>query len=599
MVQRYWPVIVAFCGALVLLAGCAAIPEESPAKGLPGGGSVAATSSVAQPEHNADPLTLVRDFIAADANPDGEYVAAKQYLTPSAKNTWSTAAPLTIIQDVFSTRYQSDNSDDAKATKRTVLLQAQSVGRLGGDKSFVPESDSAELSIDVEKQSDGQWRISKPPNGVLVAVSKFNDYYRQVRVYFLDPGRRVLVPDLRYVAATPSAGVPARVVDQLLSGPSDGMREILTSALGPNATLRADVAETDDGALLVNLTQPGDLSQDNRKLIVAQIVQSLQAVTNSRIRLEVDGVALTPHRLDWQASDLPAYDIGTSPSPDLPGLLVTNGQVRSLGDGKPVAGPEGTGDYQVRSAAQSIDGTEIAAVGGVGAAQLRVGKLGQPLSLVGMNATTLTRPTWQSTDTDSEVATEVWTVADGVKVVRVVSSVNAGSVNGGLVNGGLANGNWIAKPVDASDLNQFGSITEFRLSRDGVRFAAVVGGHLIIGAVVRSVPDTVALRAPRLLQPTTLTNVVGVDWLTQDQLAVATATETTPVAQVSVDGFSLDRYNTANLTAPIKAVTAAPSRAVVVVDSGGMWTASDISAVWHPHQITVGRNSDAVPCYPG
>jgi Lipoprotein LpqB beta-propeller domain/Sporulation and spore germination len=582
--------LVSLLCAFVSLAGCAAIPDELPAKGVPGAeGAAPHTASVAEPERDLAPYDLVRDFIQVSANPDNDYAAAKPYLTKAAQAKWQPASSVTIIQDTFGTRYDPNvPSDPAKGNRSSVALTTQRIGRLGGDKSFVPESGAGDTTIALEKQSDGQWRISEPPTGVFVTLSKFNETYRQVRLYFLDPQKRVLVPDLRYVAAQPSNGVPGRVADLLLQGPSDGLQDAVVSALAPSAALRTGAVETADGAFLINLTKPGDTSPVNVKLMIAQIVWSLQTSTNARIRIQVDGSPISPERPDWRLSDLPAYDTGTSPSPDLPGMVVQDGHVGQL-DGKHVNGPAGNGEYSVVSAAQSIDGTELALVTSLaqGSAQLRVGELNWSAPAVDLTAASLTRPTWLSTNSASDASNEVWTVADATKVVRAVKS---------------SNGSWVARAVNAAELSQFGPITALRLSRDGVRVAVIAGGQLIVGAVVRTPnSDTVAIRAPRLLQPNGLSDVVGVDWLAQDQLVVATSTTTIPVAQLVVDGgpFGFYRYNPANLNPPMTAVTAASSRPVIAADAGSMWTSSDVGSVWRPQSNSTGHGSAPVPFYPG
>ncbi|GAA3434520.1 LpqB family beta-propeller domain-containing protein [Kutzneria kofuensis] len=575
--------LIALLTALATVTGCAAIPDETPAQGIAAGDAGGKAAPVPDPAPGLQPADLVRAFLEANADPTSSYAAGRPYLTKAAQAKWQPASSITIIQNTYNTLPDQTKPDHAK-----VLLTTQIIGRLGADYAFVPASAPNALTIELDKQ-DGQWRISSPPPGVYMTLDRFNEVYRQTRVYFLDPQKRVLVPDLRYIVAQPASTLPGRVIDLLLAGPSDAMQGAVTSALGRDAALETGGNETGDGAVLVNLSRPGDTgSPGNVKLMIAQIVQSLAVVTNNRIRVEVEGTALSPERLDWRVGDLPAYDIGTSPGPDLTGLLVQDGRIKQLADGKPLNGPAGNGSYVVQTAAQSIDGTELATVSKPGAnAELRVGGLTQSAPVVDLTATTLTRPTWVSADSATDPSNEVWTVADGSRVARVVKS---------------ADGTWVARPVNSNDLSQFGQITDLRLSRDGTRAAVIANSQLIVCAVVRTPnSDTVALRSPRLLLPDTLTSVVGVDWLLQDQLVVATSSPASPVVQVAADGDPVfNRYNAANLTAPVTAVTAAPSRPVIVVDAGGMWTSSDSGSVWRVQGgVNVGRGSSAVPFYPG
>src|SRR5207248_11028841 len=105
-------------------------------------------------------------------------------------------------------------------------------------------------------------------------------------------------------------------------------------------------------------------------------------------------------------------------------------------------------------------------------------------------------------------------------------------------------------------------------------------------AVVRT-QDSVALHAPRILLPHDLTSVVDVDWQTQDTLVAVTMSTTQSVVRVTVDGRRIDAYNSSNLTPPVHGVTAAPSRSIVVADSGGLRAASALGEAWRPHVPTM------------
>jgi hypothetical protein len=90
---------------------------------------------------------------------------------------------------------------------------------------------------------------------------------------------------------------------------------------------------------------------------------------------------------------------------------------------------------------------------------------------------------------------------------------------------------------------------------------------------------------------------VSVDWLNQSTVMVATNNSNGPVWRVPVDGIEPERYSVANLTLPLTAITAAPSRVVIVTDAVGMWRASEPGQVWQLMQS--GQGSGAWPFYPG
>ena len=565
---------------LVTLTGCAAIPTNTQPKPIGSKDSKASNTPAApEPRQNIDPFMLVRDFLNATANPDSDYAAARAFMTPEANKNWDTKNP-TIIETGFSTVPTSQAAQDKT---QTVLLQGNYVGRLGSDNAFVPQLGEFRIPVKVERTSDNQWRISEPPLGVYMPQNLFNTTYRRVTLYFYNPEFTVLVPDPRYVVIPPATSIPTRVTELLIAGPGDAVRDTLVSALGTETEKFSDTKESDDGALEVNLTNVGkDLTPEKRKQIVAQVVKSYSGVTSSRVRVLVDGQQILPDQRDYRPSDVSATAGETllALNANLQGMLVTDGSIRSLTDGNPIKGPAGAGAYSAVSAAQSLDGSRLAVVSREGGGmRLRVGELEQDLSVVDQRATTLSRPTWQLS---TGQGTEVWTAVDGNSVARVTRSDN---------------GSWTAKGVNITEIMPFGSISELRLSRDGTRAALVIAGKLYIASVVRDNQD-VSLRSPRQLQPSILAaSVQSIDWLSQDVLVVSSSLPAWPVTKVYTDGYKMDRYSQSNLTVPVGSVAAAAARQVQVVDSSGLWSASDITDVWKSSAIRV--PSGALVFYPG
>src|SRR5207302_2434920 len=127
-----------------------------------------------------------------------------------------------------------------------------------------------------------------------------------------------------------------------------------------------------------------------------QLVSSLAEVATGRIKLKADGQALVPGHLEWRTSELPPDFDPPQARADLTGLMVADGRVRTLRDGEPILGPAGSGGYQIRSAARSLDGGQLAVVERSSTGmRLRVGPFGQALSEVQLPARTPTRPTWR------------------------------------------------------------------------------------------------------------------------------------------------------------------------------------------------------------
>lgn len=573
---------VALTALFTALAACANIPEQSTPQ-AENNAAPATPVAVPEPDAKADPLNLVRGFVGQAGNPE----AAKAYLTEAGRQVWPADGPPTIISDNFGTAplpisERKVAGDEQQALDTTVVLTVTKVGQLGTDRAFTPAFGTAEYRLVVHRQAVGEpWRIQVPPDTVLITSPDFLHSYKRVSLYFFDPDLKVLVPDLRYVAAEPVAGIPPEVIALLLEGPSDTLRGAVKTQIGAEAEMRTNAVYA-DGALVVNLTKIGDRTQADRALIAAQIVLSLREVTQGRIRLLVDGHPLVDNHGDWRSSDLPFYDAAIKPGPDLPGLFsAPNGRVYSLRDGLPVPGPAGNGEIKVQSAAQSMDGKTLAVVEEVPTGvKLRIGPF-DALTEVNLHASTLTRPTWMPGPANGP-SNELWTVQNNYNVIRLVRT---------------GNGTWVPNTVSALDLRPFGTITDLRLSRDGARLAAVANGQVVVATVVRD-KDTVSVRAPKVLQSNEIRGVVGVDWRTQDMVVVATGARNQPVVNIPVDGYSIEPYSSANLgSSPVSAIAAAPDHEVVAADRTGMWTVSDIGQVWRlqpQHQVPLAR-----PFYPG
>lgn len=579
MTRRHAFVLVLL--SLVLVSGCANIPEQSTPHAIRQDESDQPQAVVDEPTRDLDPFDLVREFIHKSGNAE----AAALYLTERGRQGWNGEAAPTIVLDTFDTVPVRDpepvrDPDVDSNDVETVVLQVSPVGRLGADHAFIPAIDDQEFEVTVRRQPDGQWRIDSPPATRFVPISDFASSYRAVTVYYFDPDLRVTVPDLRYVTAEPVNGLPSRVINVLLSGPSDVMRRSVRSPLegiGTNTNVVADP----DGTLVVDLKEVGDKSREQREQMAAQIVLSLQTVTSARLRLRGDGQDLISGHRDWRLGDLKAYDAPTKPDSDQPGMVVSDGRLYSLRDGKRIEGPTGDGTYQVLTAAQSIDGAHLAAVVQTDTGpRLRIGEFGEQMQEVNLEARAMTRPTWLVSTSNEVPPKEVWTVADG----NVVRAVRTGD------------GGWKALQVNASELTDFGPITELRLSRDGTRAAAVARGRLVVASVVRD-NDSVSLRAPRRLQPLNIVQAVGVDWLSQDTLVVATRQGSLPVVSLPVDGLKLEVFDRNNLQLPIKAIAAAPDRDVIVTDSAAVSSVPGVGQLWrqHPH----GQGRDSIPFYPG
>jgi hypothetical protein len=570
--------LLAVCG----LAGCASLPESSHVQILEEVGEGVDEQLPPGPVEGSNPLDLVRDFVFASGSSTDNHGSARRFLTSEAAEGWDDAASVTVLDGQFDT-VPVPGASNLSADRAVIRIRGTAIGRLTRAGAFEPQQSTFQQDLTVLRR-DGQWRISALPPGVVVPLSTFRDNYRPVSTWFVDPVRRLVVPDLRYVPTVPASAQSARVLELLLSGPSGALSGAVISMFPPGAQLRSNVTVSPDGALIVDLTRLGDLDEPSRELLAAQVMLSLAEVNVARVRLLVDGEPLRPNRPVLTREGVIALSAEVQPAADVPGLVVAGGRVRQLTGPEPtepLPGPFGNGAYYVESVASTVDGQRLAAVvrQGDGRALLLgglVGGLGGEATPVPIDATTMTRPTWAPT------GGEVWTVLDSRFVARVLVDAT-GSVRTGQVN--------------ADELAALGPISDLRLSRDGMRIVAVVDGGLYSAAVVRSIEGEVAIRNIRRLRPDDLGEVVGTAWRSAEKVVAITRSSDLLVGQVTVDGLGVQRILSNNLTPPLTAIAAAPNRPLLVTDQSGMWSfAGGDQVAWR--QVLAGA-PDAVPLYPG
>lgn len=574
--------LLALLFAALVLAGCANIPAQTQPKVVLDD-AVADPAPISGPARDIDQFSLVQAFL----DNAGNVAAAKTYLTEEARETWPGDGNPIIVKDDVAYRPEIPAAgvpEDKDPNVEVITLTTREVGSLKSDGSYYPTIDGKPRQdrLVLRRQPDNQWRIAELPSTRLIAQQRFSGSFRRVNLQFFDPAQKVLVPDPRWVADEPRDTLESRVLELLFAGPSEALQGAVVSSL-EGVTTHTNIVRDSDGAIRVNLTNVDGKSLEERNRMVAQIVNSLSGVTLNQLRLLDNDSALIPDRQDWRTGDVPTYDVLATPKSDLTGLAVEGRKIISLRDGRPIAGPAGSGAYDLASAAQSLDGGHLAVVERVnGGVRLRIGPINQELFAVTLDrATSLTRPTWTPGSAEGEPGNEVWTVLNETTVLRAVRT---------------AQGGWSVLPVNASDLTRGGGrITELRLSRDGVRVAAVVNGQVQVASIVRT-DDSVTIRSPRTLQFGTIRQVVSLDWSERTVLVVATDLPGLAVVSMPVDGYETTPYLTTNLRLPINAVTAAPSRPVVITDQADIWSTDEPGKIF----LSAPQGSAAsVPFYPG
>lgn len=111
--------VLALMFVTVLLAGCAGVPSSSAPQAI---GTVErpAPSNLPKPTPGMDPDVLLREFLKATADPANRHLAARQFLTQSASNSWDDAGSALLIDHVVFV--ETRGAERVSATMRADIL---------------------------------------------------------------------------------------------------------------------------------------------------------------------------------------------------------------------------------------------------------------------------------------------------------------------------------------------------------------------------------------------------------------------------------------------------------------------------------------------
>jgi hypothetical protein len=551
--------------SVLALSACSTVPSTSATvqiTDVPSRPSESVGIEPLPPEPGATPEEIVRGFIEAAASVRPGHPVAKQHLTPAAAKGWSDEGGITVLSPDFATVAISAGSV-ALTANPVGTVDPRGVFTVGGTGVFTRQ-------FNLEKVG-GEWRISDPPNGLIMLEPDFERLYIERDVFFLDPTRQRVVPDPRLLIKGDAQ--PTALIQRILDGPSGpiaaGVRNPLTGA-----QLRNAVTITDQSAIVDLTGLPVDPAPVLSE-ICAQIVWTLAPLSQTvEIRVDgapvdINGVPPQQTREDWAAFDPDAVPL------DAVGHYLSGGGVHTVVTGAPIPGPAGTGAYGLSSAAVSAEPRtgKLSFLVGVrsdaSGAALFAGPYDKDLAQV-LNARSLSAPTVAAT------RSEAWVVRDGTDVVRVPAGA-------------------APQAVSAPTLQGLGRADVLRLSPDGVRAALVVAGPsgsgLYVGTVVRAEDGSVELRDLRGVTPS-LSQVIDVAWRDSGNLIVLASDQRQDRVDpytVGVDGWALSTLPSAGLPSQPESVAAAPTRQPLVDAGGTIWQLA--GGTW----VTLVRGAEPLP----
>lgn len=362
---RHLIMIAWFIALTMVVTGCVSVPTSGQVEKAGPGGRVSEPKSEIVPKppvDDASPRLIVDGFLLAMSQYQPNYPIARQFLTDEARQGWRPEDKITVFANP---KYDSADND--------ITLSMTRIGQVGPDGAYNATFGTQVQDFEIQKNADGQWRISNPPDGLMVSDTSFIGQYKSYNLYFFDPQFHTLVPDPIYL---PTEGqTETALLQALLRGPTTWLQPAVSTALPPRTSLITNaVPVSANGLAQISLSpQVQALNNQQRTRMAAQIAWTLRQVGDDvkGFQLTVNGNRLrTPGDTgDGQNAYVPAnYGSDYAPVPESSNTLVgvRDGAVVSVADDgakiAPIPGRLGRSGYDIDSLALSTDARSLAAV---------------------------------------------------------------------------------------------------------------------------------------------------------------------------------------------------------------------------------------------
>ncbi|MCZ7414573.1 LpqB family beta-propeller domain-containing protein [Streptomyces sp. WMMC897] len=535
-------------GAL-LLTGCASMPSSGDVRKIEGSQRSDGEAQVrvfgVPPQDGERPAQIVRGFLEATTSDEAEYETAREYLTKEKAESWDPSAGTVVISGGPEVP-PGGVLPDSEESGFTVEVTGSRVAEVDGKHAYTP-AEGPYLGLFHLSQEDGEWRIDKLPDGLVLGEADFQRIYRSVNTYYyagLGPeagdvpqGKNVLVGDPVYVRRR--IDPVTETVRALLNGPTDWLRPVATSAYPTGVRLASgerQLALDDSGELQVSLAsgakgQPLRVERKQCERMAAQLLHTVDHQSSTRVKR----VVLENERGDLlcglRSQEAQRYAPGAlNGRAAMQYYLDETSRLVALGDeqraGVPVDGPFGTGQLAMRHVAVSRGETRAAGVS-LDGSSLYVGPLHAPepfgkpvLTSAGLpkdETAGLTAPSWDGLG-------DLWVADRAPEKPRLLR---------------IPDGRGTPERVDVPGLGE-GRIEALRVAADGIRIVLLVregeAVTLMLGRVERENDEAGRPRAKvtglRNVAPQ-LENVVAASWAGGSRLVVV-GKESGGVQQVRV-----------------------------------------------------------------
>jgi hypothetical protein len=448
---------LAAAAALATLTACVQIPDHGAVvevkENAPAPPAEVPDFNPRPPQPGAKPAAIVGGFLEAMEATPVQTNKARLFLTKEGQARWKPQQAVVAFAGHAPPR-----------GRRTVTVRLHGADRVGNGGQWLGRlsQDAQKVSFTM-RQEDGQWRIARAPNALIVTRTFYDQAYQDASLYFFDPSGRRLVPEVVHVPQ--GQQLATSLVRDLLLGPRPAQTGVERSFIPPGLTVGLSVVVSARGLASITLRgqDPVALSRKATRLMLAQLAWTLrQDPTIRNFQVSIDGLAVSDasgsSTFKAVGGGFNRYDPADAKASQqiyaLRGGRLVSGQ---LNNPTPNTGPFGVTRQGIGAFAVSLDDTQVAATTST---SLLVGPvLGNRSPAPVLIGPGLLRPSW-------DFARRLWDVQNlpgGADVLYVVHDRH----------------HQLQVPgVTGHDVRRF------IISRDGSRLVAVVHGakadHLVV-----------------------------------------------------------------------------------------------------------------------
>ena len=429
------------------------------------------------PSRGDTPVDIVGGFLQAMQATPQRTAVAREFLTDEGGTGWVPTKSTLIY-----------GSGDLSDSGRSVTMDFGDTVELNGRGEWLGNlhgSRGVEYHLTLIRQQ-GEWRISNPPDALIVPRSHFETRFQQYYLYFFDKAAQILVPEPVYLPRGEQA--PTLLIEGLLRGPDQELLGATRTFIPSQTELEISVPVARDGIAEVPLSDEVlDLDDDDLELALAQIGWTLRQVPGiEQMRITVDGSPLDipDQGVEQNVRAWPEYDPSVNwASQELFGIRDGRVVTRLAGEELRTAGLFGTEPSGLRTIGVDLAAEQVAGVSKDGTTVFvaqRARDVGEvpaagSADVVYSGGTDVIRPAW-------DIYGQVWLI-DRSPDGAVLNMVRAG----------------VPTHFDARGITGK-NIKAFILSRDGTRLVAIVDGkktdRLVVSRIIRNDEGQVRRVAP-------------------------------------------------------------------------------------------------------